>query len=134
MSTWSKVLTACTLFFLIASACEKVTIEDETFGSIEGFVLHSETDEPVQNANITTTPPTNSILTDVEGTFRLDEIPTGSYSIKVSKNGFQNNSVSVTVREEKVAVANIPIAPEEEEEEDDSGDDGDGDGDDGGGQ
>jgi hypothetical protein len=129
-----KIILLLLLVVFAFSACEKVTIEDETFGSIEGFVLHSETDEPVQNANITTTPPTNSILTDVEGTFRLDEIPTGSYSIKVSKNGFQNNSVSVTVREEKVAVANIPIAPEEEEEEDDSGDDGDGDGDDGGGQ
>ena len=122
------------LLVMTLGSCEKVTITDETFGSIEGFVLHSETDEPVQNANITTTPPTNSILTDAEGRFRLDEIPTGSYSIKVSKNGFQNNSVSVTVREEKEAIANIPIAPEEEEEEDDSGDDGDGDGDDGGGQ
>jgi len=108
-------------YFLILifafTSCEKDAIDLETFGRIEGFVLNSETEEPLSNASITTTPPTNSILTAPDGTFTFDEIPSGSYSIKVSKSGFQNNSVSVTVREEKTAIANIPLAPEEEEEE-----------------
>lgn len=96
-------------------SCEKVTIEDETFGSIQGTVIDSETNLPINNANITTTPPTNSILSSDDGTYRLDEIPVGNYSIQARKNEFQNNSVSVAVRENKVAVANIVLAPEEEE-------------------
>lgn len=102
--------------FLFAS-CEKDAIDLETFGSIEGFVLNSETDQPLSNVSVTTTPPTNSILTSPDGTFRFDEIPSGSYSIQVRKAGFQSNSVSVTVREEQTAIANIPLSPEEEEEE-----------------
>lgn len=103
------------LFFY--PSCEKVTIEDETFGSIQGTVLDSETDSPLNNANITTTPPTNSILTSQDGTYRLDEVPVGNYSIQAKKNGFQNNSVSVAVRENQTAIANIVLAPEEEEED-----------------
>lgn len=104
-----------TLIFSTLLSCEKVTIEDETFGSIQGTVIDSETNLPINNANITTTPPTNSILSSDDGTYRLDEIPVGNYSIQARKNEFQNNSVSVAVRENKVAVANIVLAPEEEE-------------------
>lgn len=109
-----RILLLLSIFITIVS-CEKVTIEDETFGSIQGTVIDSETDLPINNANITTTPPTNSILTEEDGTFRLDEIPVGSYSIQARKNEFQNNSVSVAVRENQIAVANIVLAPEEEE-------------------
>lgn len=109
-----RILFLLSLFLTILS-CEKVTIEDETFGSIQGTVIDSETNLPINNANITTTPPTNSILTGEDGTYRLDEIPVGNYSIQARKNEFQNNSVSVAVRENQVAIANIVLAPEEEE-------------------
>ncbi|MDR9365930.1 MAG: carboxypeptidase-like regulatory domain-containing protein [Balneolaceae bacterium] len=109
-----RILLLLSIFITIIS-CEKVTIEDETFGSIQGTVIDSETDLPINKANITTTPPTNSILTAEDGTYRLDEIPVGNYSIQARKNKFQNNSVSVAVRENQVATANIVLAPEEEE-------------------
>lgn len=96
-------------------SCEKITIEDETFGSIQGTVIDAETNLPLDNVNITTTPPTNSILTNQDGVYRFDEIPVGNYSIQAKKNEFQNNSVSVAVRESQVATANIVLAPEEEE-------------------
>lgn len=108
------ILLLCMSLLLFAS-CEKVTIEDEVFGSIQGTVIDSETNQPINNANITTTPPTNSILTGEDGTYRLDEIPVGNYSIQARKNKFQNNSVSVAVRENQVAVANIVLSPEVEE-------------------
>jgi hypothetical protein len=115
------------LLFVIAVAfisCEKNAIDIETFGSIEGFVLNSETEQPLSNVSVTTTPPTNSILTSSDGTFRFDEISAGSYSIQVRKAGFQNNSVSVTVREENTAIANIPLTPEEPEEPEEETDNG----------
>jgi len=108
---------------LLFTSCEKDAIDNETFGSIEGFVLNSETEEPMSNVSITTTPPTNSILTSPDGTFRFDEVPSGSYSIQARKSGFDNNSVSVTVREEQTAIANIPLTPTPEEEEEETSDD-----------
>ncbi len=116
--------------FSFLFSCEKDAIDQETFGSIEGFVLNSETEEPVSNANITTTPPTNSILTEPDGTFFFDDIPTGGYSIQARKSGFKSNSVSVSVREDGVAHASIPLSPEPEDEDDDDEDDDNGDEDD----
>lgn len=112
-----RILFFLSVFITVVSwvSCEKVTIEEEAFGSIQGTVIDSETNLPINNANITTTPPTNSILSGSDGTYRLDEIPVGNYSIQARKNEFQNNSVSVAVRENQVAVANIVLAPEEEE-------------------
>lgn len=110
-----RILFLLSIFITVLFSCEKVTIEDETFGSIQGTVIDSETNHPINNANITTTPPTNSILTGDDGTYRLDEIPVGNYSIQARKNEFQNNSVSVAVRENQAAIANIVLAPEEEE-------------------
>ena len=112
---------------LLFTSCEKDAIDLETFGSIEGFVLNSETDEPMSNVSITTTPPTNSILTSPDGTFRFDEVPSGSYSIQARKADFENNSVSVTVREEQTAIANITLTPTPEEEEPSDDDDEEGD-------
>ena len=116
--------------FLFLFSCEKDAIDQDTFGSINGFVLNSETEEPVSNANITTTPPTNSILTEPDGTFYFDDIPTGGYSIQARKSGYKSNSVSVTVREDGVAHASIPLTPEPEDEDDNDEDDDDENGDD----
>lgn len=112
-------------FFLLLTAliflfsCEKDAIDREEFGSIHGFVINSQTDEKVANANITTTPPTNSILTGEDGTFDINEVPAGGYSIQARKSGYKSNSVSVTVRKDQTAIANIPLTPEPEDDDDD---------------
>lgn len=114
----SRLLSA--LFVLIAAgmffnSCAKDTIEAETFGDIEGIVIDGETDEGITSANITTTPATNAIFTESDGTFSINNIPTGSYTIQARKNEFRSSSVSVAVREGKVASAFISMNPEDEE-------------------
>jgi len=117
------------LLFLFS--CEKDALDREEFGSIHGFVINSQTEEKVTNANITTTPPTNSILTDEEGIFNFNDVPAGGYSIQARKSGYKSNSVSVTVRKDQTAIANIPLTPEPEEEDDDDDDENDDNGDNG---
>ena len=95
------------LTVLILVACSKDAMEEETFGTIEGSVIDSDTEEPVRNVNITTTPPTNSILTDDNGEFELLNIPTGNYTVKASKPGYRDKSVSVSIRENSIATARI---------------------------
>lgn len=124
MKYYSKPIFILLLFTFTILACEKDAIDQETFGSIEGVVINSETEEPVSNANITTTPPTNSILTNPDGTFVFDEVPTGSFSIQARKSGYQSNSVSITVRDGGVAIANIPLTPSPEDEPDDDDENG----------
>ncbi len=103
------------LTVLILVACSKDAMEEETFGTIEGSVIDSDSEEPVRNVNITTTPPTNSILTDDNGEFEISNLPTGNYTVKASKPGYRDKSVSVSVRENSITTARIFFQQEMEE-------------------
>lgn len=94
--------------------CSKETISPELFGSIEGQVFNSETEKGIQGVNITTNPATNSITTNEDGTFELNEVPTGQYSVSAKKTDFNSSSVSVRVNENKAATAQIYLDPEGE--------------------
>ncbi len=104
------------LTFIICIAtfigCSKETISPELFGSIEGQVFNSETEEGIRGVNITTNPATNSITTNEDGTFELNEVPTGQYSVSAQKSDFESSNVSVRVRENKAATAQIYLDPE----------------------
>lgn len=102
-------------FTLIFSSCAKDTMEAEQFGSIEGIVINGDTEEGVGTVNITTTPATNAIFTEQNGTFTIPDIPTGNYTIQARKKDFSNNSVTVAVREGQVATARIALNPVEED-------------------
>ena len=107
----------CLLPLVLFLSCSKSNLEPEEFGDIEGIVIDSETELGIPNVNITTTPPSNSILTDSDGVFTITNIPAGGYTIQARKPGFKNNSVSVAVRAEDVTTARIFLEPDEEEEE-----------------
>jgi len=104
------------LFVLLAAACSKTNLEPEEFGDIEGIIINSETEEGIENVNISTTPPSSSILTGEDGTFQISNLPVGGYTIQARKPGFKNNSVSVAVRAEDITSARIFLEPVEEEE------------------
>jgi len=93
--------------------CSKETITPETFGNINGQVLNSETEEGIGSVNITTSPATNSIITNQDGSFTLNEVNTGNYNITASKSDYESSTVSVNVREGKTATAQIFLDPED---------------------
>jgi len=96
-------------------SCSKETVMTEVFGDIEGKVIHSKTEEPIRNVSISTSPGTVAILTEEDGTFFIDDVPTGNYNIQARKDGYSNASVSVAVRENRVATAQIVMKPVEED-------------------
>lgn len=100
------------LCIVILSGCSKETITPETFGSIDGQVFDSETEEGISSVNITTSPATNSITTNQDGNFNLSEIPTNQYTVTASKSGYESKSVNVNVRENKTATAQIYLDSE----------------------
>jgi len=107
-----KYSIAITLCLAALIGCSKETITPETFGNINGQVLNSETEEGVAGVNITTSPATNSILTNQDGSFNLNEVTTGNYNVTASKSKFESATVSVNVREGKTATAQIFLDPE----------------------
>lgn len=109
-----KYSIAITLCIAMVIGCSKETLTPETFGNIEGQVLDAETEEGVSSVNITTSPATNSIITNQNGGFSIQEVPTGQYTITAEKSGFETASVNVSVRQSKTASAQIYLNAEGE--------------------
>jgi hypothetical protein len=114
----SRILSALTVLVVAGiffTSCAKDTIEAETFGEIDGFVIDGETEEGLETGNITTTPATNAIFTESDGSFTITNIPTGNYTVQARKTDYNSSSVSVAVREGEAATAFIQMSPDEEE-------------------
>ena len=107
-----KYSIAITLCLAALIGCSKETITPETIGNINGQVLNSETEEGIGGVNITTSPATNSILTNQDGSFSLNEVTTGNYNVTASKSNFESATVSVNVRQGKTATAQVFLDPE----------------------
>lgn len=102
------------ILLLALVGCDEETLGPETRGTIEGLVQEAETDNPITGANVTTSPPTQSVLTDGSGRFQLPDVPTGNYTIEASKSGYTSRSVTVKVQERRTATATIPLERGEE--------------------
>ncbi len=114
-----RILTALitiTALGLFLNSCAKETVEAEFFGDIEGIVVDGETHEGISSANITTSPATNAIFSEADGTFTITNIPTGNYTVQVRKKDYSNASVSVAVRDGQTAIARISMNPVDEDE------------------
>ena len=81
----------------LLTGCDDETVGPQTRGAIDGQVLDARTEEPVARANITTSPPSQSVLTDDNGEFVLDDIPTGNYTIEADKSQFEPGATTVSV-------------------------------------
>lgn len=62
--------------------------EEEKYGTIYGTVTDFATGEPVSNANVRLNPRGETTLTGMDGTFEFVDLPNGSYSLSLSKNGY----------------------------------------------
>lgn len=113
---------ACAMLFLflmlVVAGCDEETIGPQTQGTLEGVVQDAETNEPIAQANVTTSPPTQSVLTNEDGAFEIADIPTGNYSIEATKTNYQSRAVQVSVQENQTTSATLLL-----EREDDFGSD-----------
>jgi hypothetical protein len=105
-------LLAVVLLALPLSACKDGLVEPERYGSIQGRVLDRETSAPVAGASVTTSPATGAFLTDDDGTFRVDDVLTGSYTIAASRRGYDPNTVTVAVRDGQTTTAEFFLEAE----------------------
>jgi len=101
------ILLLLSVALLWGAGCTKETVTPETFGNIQGQVLDGESGDGVSSVNITTSPATNSIITNQDGSFSLDHVTTGQYSITAKKSGYESATVNVKVREGETATAQI---------------------------
>ncbi len=102
---------------LLLTGCKEGDLGPELAGGIDGLVLDYATSQPVQGASVTTSPPTDALVTDRHGRFTLRDIEAGNYTIHARKPGYEANSVTVRVRENRTAEATIFLEEGSESEE-----------------
>lgn len=78
---FAALLFACCMFF----GC---TPEEEKLGTIYGTVTDFSSGEPIANVNVRLNPRGETTLTGMDGTFEFVDLPSGSYSLSLSKNGY----------------------------------------------
>lgn len=103
--------------------CSEDTIDDTGLGSITGKVVKVGSNEPVENARISTNPASSTVFTDKNGEFSLNDIPVDDYSVEARKENlltqFEGASVmaNATVNvifemQKKTTANNAPTTPE----------------------
>lgn len=102
------------LSLIFLSSCKENSVSPTLFGSISGTVVDAEDQSiMIDGASITTSPPTSSISTDSNGEFLIEDIATGNYTLTVSKVGYRNKTVTISVKEDQVTEATIFLEKEE---------------------
>lgn len=107
-----KFFTASFLLFILVSCAiepEPNPIVPAAKGTIKGFVQEANTNTPIYYATITTNPNTKDILTNIDGSFSLNDITPGDYVVYAYQEGYDNDSTFVTITDKDTATANLSL-------------------------
>ena len=108
-----KLFTASFFFVIIFISCSDELGPNPIIpfakGTIKGFVYEANTNKPIYYAVITTNPYTKEIFTNIDGSFILTDIKTGDYVVYAYQEGYDNDSVFVTVVDKDTATANLSL-------------------------
>lgn len=91
------------------TACETEKLNITAYGTIKGVVRDGETYLPIQGALITTTPASNSTLTDAQGYFNIQKIKEGDVAVNIKKNEYLTNSMIVAIYQEESTLMDFLI-------------------------
>ena len=69
------------------------------YSELAGVVFDNTTNNPIENATISIAGSNISEQTDINGNYKLLELPYGTYNVTASFNGFQDNTISVDLNE-----------------------------------
>lgn len=86
------------LAIVLCNACSSDITEESTVGSIAGSVSDRTTGEPVATVNVSISPGGSSTVTGSDGTFTFRNLEAGSYTLTITKEGYKQNSSTVSVR------------------------------------
>ncbi len=81
------------------------------FAQLEGYVINSVTEEPVNNALISGTPSFGTVFTDSNGYYKITNLTPGSNSISVSKTFYQTTSADISLNAGDFAQLNFTLVP-----------------------
>ncbi|MBM2816732.1 MAG: hypothetical protein HW421_3494 [Ignavibacteria bacterium] len=93
---------------LLLSTCSENSSSSSS-GTINGKVINNKTYNPIPGVIITSSPPTQSVITDNDGIFKISDVQSGQYTVKAEKYGFISNTTIITVNVGKTTETIIPL-------------------------
>ncbi|NQT63603.1 MAG: carboxypeptidase regulatory-like domain-containing protein [Candidatus Marinimicrobia bacterium] len=99
---------SATLIGTILITCEPPT-EAKTTGSIEGIIYDAATSQPLVGVTITTEPITSSKITDTNGSFKIEGVEPGDYTLQAAKTGYSINTTTVHIVAGETATADLQL-------------------------
>ena len=76
------------LAFLLMFSCNENKIGENEFGTLTGTVVASGSNTPLANVRISTSPVSSTVFTDSSGTFIIENILVGEYSVEARIEGY----------------------------------------------
>jgi dipeptidyl aminopeptidase/acylaminoacyl peptidase len=76
------------LFLFSFSSCSEDLVEVVQMGTLKGIVIKKGTNQPIKNAKIFTTPSTETVFSKEDGSFIIENIPLGDYSVRAELTGY----------------------------------------------
>jgi uncharacterized protein YfaP (DUF2135 family) len=79
-------------------------------GTVSGTVTYADTGAPIDGATVSILTTAHTTTTLIDGTFVINGVPAGLYTVEVLKSGFVTNSVPVTVVAGSTSAVSISLA------------------------
>ena len=88
-----------TLIFVLSLflGCTEETVDLVGLGTITGRIVESNSFNPIENAKIILSPSNNTVFSDVDGYFIMNDIEAGDYSLSAIKEGYLTSFEPATV-------------------------------------
>ena len=86
---------------------------DTRFTDVSGTISNTENGDPLPGAAVTLENPANSFTTNslVNGSYSLNDVPTGNYLMTVVKLGFEEYSENVFISGQDSQTINVSLTP-----------------------
>jgi len=85
------------LIFSLYISCGEDTIGLIGNGTITGRVVKASSFNPIENAKISLSPTNNTVFTDVDGYFKIENVEAGDYSVSATKEDYLTSFEAATV-------------------------------------
>jgi TonB-linked SusC/RagA family outer membrane protein len=96
---------------LMRAVAELATVADSVSGQVEGIVIDASTQTPVANVTTVLVGTNFRQITKPDGSFRIIDVPPGTYVIRATRLGFQPAETRVIVRVNTTTSARIELTP-----------------------
>jgi len=100
------------LFFIFICT---ITFSNFVFaqGTLQGNVMDSVTNEPLPGANVLLVGTSLGASSDLNGHYRVSNVPEGQYKIQVSYIGYGTKTLSVLIKSKEITALSILLLPQE---------------------